>query len=86
MMRGYLLAIAWRSILALSAMNEGGGFGVKAMQTIGLLVDISVILRDKLPSNFGRNGVLMTLRRRRGCGSASHYGGMMLVTCPKVSF
>jgi hypothetical protein len=59
-------------------MNEGGGFGVKAMQTIGLLVDKSVILRDKLPSNFGRNDVLMNLRRGRSCGSASHYEGMML--------
>lgn len=43
-------------------MNEGGGFGVEAMQTIGLFVDIRVILRNELPSNLGRNDVLMDCR------------------------
>lgn len=53
-------------------MNEGGGFGVEAMQTIGLFVDICVILGNKLPSNLGRNDILMN----RGCGR--HDEGMML--------
>ena len=48
--------------LSLCAMNEGGGFGVEAMQTIGLFVDIRVILRNELPSNLGRNDILMNCR------------------------
>jgi hypothetical protein len=68
-------------------VNEGGSFGVETMQTIGLLVDKSVILWNKLPSNFGRNDILMNLRRGRSCGSASHYEGMMLdIPTGKVSF
>ena len=35
-------------------MNERGCFGVEAMQTIGLFVNKSVVLRHELPSNLGR--------------------------------
>jgi hypothetical protein len=58
----FLLAETGFEFLSLCAMNEGGGFGVEAMQTIGLFVDIRVILRNELPSNLGRNDVLMNCR------------------------
>ena len=57
------------AVLALCSMNEGGGFCVEAMQTIGLFVDIRVILGDELPSNLGWNDVLMNCRWSR------HYAG-----------
>lgn len=65
MKKQYLLAETRFDFLSLCAMNEGGGFGVEAMQTIGLFVDIRIILGDELPSNLGRNDVLMNCR----CGS-----------------
>ena len=34
-------------------MNEGGGFCVEAMQTIGLFVDKGIVLGNKLPADFG---------------------------------
>lgn len=61
----YLLAETGFEFLSLCAMNEGGGFGVEAMQTIGLFVDIRVILRNELPSNLGRNDILMNCRWSR---------------------
>ena len=60
--RKNLLAETGLDVLSLCAMNEGGGFGVEAMQTIGLFVDMGVILRNELPSNLGRNDVLMDCR------------------------
>ena len=35
-------------------MNEGRCLGVKAVQTIGLLVDESVVLGNELPADFRR--------------------------------
>jgi hypothetical protein len=64
-----LLAETGFNFLSLCAMNKGGGFGVEAMQTIGLFVDIRVILGDELPSNLGWNDVLMNCRWSR------HYAG-----------
>ena len=48
------MAIAWFPVLALSTMNESRSFSVETVQTIGLLVDESVILRNELPANFRR--------------------------------
>ena len=56
-------------ILALHSMGESGGFRVEAMQTIGLFVDKSVILGNKLPSNLRRNDILMDRSRWR----SGHY-------------
>ena len=53
------MTVARFTILTFSAMNEGGGFGVETMQTIGLLVDKGIILRNELPSNFRRDNVGM---------------------------
>lgn len=55
----HLLAIAWFAVLALGAMNEGGGFGVETVQPIGMLIDEGIVLRDELPSDFGRNDIVM---------------------------
>ena len=35
-------------------MDESRGFIVEAVQTIGVLVDEGVVLRDELPADFGR--------------------------------
>jgi hypothetical protein len=66
----YLLTVAWLAILTLCAMNEGRGFCVKTMQTIGLLVDKGIVLRNKLPSNFRRNN-------RRGGGIRHAMNGVL---------
>ena len=50
----YLLTEAWFTVLALRAVDECGGLRVEAMQTIGLLVDKGIVLRDKLPADLGR--------------------------------
>lgn len=34
-------------------MDEGRGLSVEAMQTIGVLVDEGIVLRDELPADFG---------------------------------
>ena len=34
-------------------MDESGGLSIEAMQTIGVLVDEGVVLRDELPADFG---------------------------------
>lgn len=66
-MVAYLLTVAWLTILTLRAMNEGRGFCVETVQTIGLLVDKSIILRNKLPSDFRRDD--------RGGGGIRHASG-----------
>ena len=50
-----LLTVARLSILPLSTVNKSRSFCVKTMQTIGLLVNKGIILRNKLPSDFRRN-------------------------------
>lgn len=67
----YLLPEAWLNILSLGPVDEGGVFVVEAVQTVGLLVDEGVILRDELPTNFGRNnsgvrGAVGSSRYRHG--------------------
>lgn len=47
-----LLTEAWLAVLSLSAVNESGGFSVKAVQTVGVLVDEGVVLGDELPADF----------------------------------
>jgi hypothetical protein len=47
-----MLAKARFTLLALGTMDKGRGFCVEAMQTIGLFVNKSVILGNKLPSDF----------------------------------
>jgi ribosomal protein L13E len=54
-----MLAKARFALLALVAVDEGRGFCVEAMQTIGLLVHKGVILGNKLPSDFRRHDVLV---------------------------
>ena len=49
----YLLAETGFDVLFLCAMIKGRGFGVEAMQTVGLFVNIRIILGNKLPSNLG---------------------------------
>lgn len=49
-----MLAIARLPIFALCTVNESRCFSVEAMQTIGLLVDEGVVLRDELPANLRR--------------------------------
>ena len=47
-------------ILSFGTMDKGGIFVVKAVQSVGLLVDEGVVLRHELPSNFRRNnGVVL---------------------------
>lgn len=62
----FLLSEARLNILSLHAVSEGGGFGIETMQTIGVFVDIRIILRNELPSNLRRSDVLMDCRWR-GC-------------------
>jgi hypothetical protein len=59
----HLLTVAWLAILTLSAMDEGGRFSVKTMQTIWLLIDESIVLGNKLPSDLRRNDVVMNSGR-----------------------
>ncbi|KAI0676433.1 hypothetical protein C8Q78DRAFT_20238 [Trametes maxima] len=47
-----LLAETWLAILALGAVNERRRLVVEAVQTIGVLVDEGVVLRDELPAHF----------------------------------
>lgn len=51
--------MAWFSVLAFDAMNKGGGFSVKAVQTMGLLIEKSIIFWNKLPSDLRRVYVLV---------------------------
>lgn len=51
----YLLAKARFSILAFGSMDESGGFCVETVQTVGVLVDKSVVLGHKLPADLGGN-------------------------------
>lgn len=55
-------------------MNERGRFRIEAVQTVGLFIDKGVVLGDELPSDLGRNDVLVYGRggRRGGCRCA-HY-------------
>ena len=63
-----MLAEAGLALLALCAMDKGGLFSIEAVQTIGMFVNKGIILRNKLPADFGRNDVLMNGGRRRGIG------------------
>ena len=63
-----MLAEARLALLTLCTMDKGGLFSVEAMQTIGMFVNKGIILRNKLPADFGRNDVLMNGGRRRGIG------------------
>lgn len=63
-----MLAEAGLALLTLCAMDKGGLFSVEAVQTIGMFVNKGIILRNKLPADFGRNDVLMNGGRRRGIG------------------
>lgn len=51
----HLLTITWFAILSLGTMDKRRGFGVETVQAIWMLVNKGVILRNKLPSNFGRD-------------------------------
>jgi hypothetical protein len=55
----YLLTVAWLAVLALSAMDESRRFSIKTVQTIGLFIDESIVLGNKLPSNLRRNDILV---------------------------
>ena len=48
----HLLAKTWLAVLTLSTVDESRGFIVEAVQTIGVLVDEGVVLRDELPADF----------------------------------
>lgn len=61
----FLLTEARFSILTFGAVNERGSFGVETMQSIWLLVHKSIILRNKLPSDFRRNDIVVDLTRIR---------------------
>ena len=50
----HLLAKTWLAVLTLSTVNKRRCLGVEAVQTIGVLVDEGVVLRNELPTNFGR--------------------------------
>lgn len=47
----YVLAMARLAVLTLRAVDEGRRFFVEAVQTVRLLVNEGVILRNKLPAN-----------------------------------
>lgn len=57
-----MLTIARLHVLTLNPMNECRYFSVEAMKTVGLLVDISVVLGYKLPANFRWDDVGMNSR------------------------
>ena len=70
MKRTHLLTVAWLTILSFSAMDEGGVFIIKTMQTIGVFVDEGIVLRNKLPADLGRNNTVVSSRssgRRSSC-------------------
>lgn len=48
----HLLAETGLAVLALSTMNESGGFVVEAVEAVGVLVDKGVVLRNELPADF----------------------------------
>ena len=55
----HLLPITWAAIFALCTMDKGRVFGVKAVESVWLLVDEGVVLGDELPSDFGGNDIGM---------------------------
>jgi hypothetical protein len=55
----YELTVARFTILAFDTVNKSGDFSVKAVQTIGLLVEKSIIFWNKLPSDFRRVDVVV---------------------------
>lgn len=57
--RAYLLTIRGFAILTLGAVNEGGRFGVKTVQTLRLFVHICVVLRHELPPDFRGNDAVV---------------------------
>lgn len=57
-----LLAIARRAVLALGAVDEGGIFGVEAVEAIWVLVDVGVVLGYELPAYFAGDDVTMGSR------------------------
>jgi hypothetical protein len=73
----HLLTVAWLAIFTLGTMNEGGSFSVKTMQTIWLLIDKSIILGNKLPSNLRRNDIVVN-SGRVSVGIVGHDEEMML--------
>lgn len=50
----YRLAVTWYALFTLSTVDKSRSFSVEAMQTIGIFVNKSVILRDELPADFRR--------------------------------
>jgi hypothetical protein len=60
------LTVARLPILSLNAVDEGGRFGVKTMQTVGLLVENGVVFCNKLPTNF-RRVVIIVVHWRSCC-------------------
>ena len=50
----HLLAKTWLAVLTLSTVNKRRCLGVEAVQTIGVLVDEGVVLRNELPADLGR--------------------------------
>ena len=61
--RAYLLTKRRFAILTLGAVDEGGRFGVKTMQSLRLLVNKCVVLWHELPPDFRGNDVVVDLRR-----------------------
>jgi hypothetical protein len=53
------LTVAWLAVLTLGAMDEGGCFSVKTVETIWLFIDESIVLGNKLPSNLRRNDIVV---------------------------
>jgi hypothetical protein len=62
----HLLTVARFTVLTLRAMDEGGTFSVKTVETTGLFIDESIVLGDKLPSDLGRNHILVKTGRVSG--------------------
>ena len=50
----HLLAKTWLAVLTLSTVNKRRCLGVEAVETIGVLVDEGVVLRNELPADLGR--------------------------------
>lgn len=53
------LTVTRLAFLALRSMDESGSFCVETVKTIGLFVDKSVILRNKLPADFRRDYIVV---------------------------
>lgn len=53
-MTTHLLSETRLAVLALSTVNESGCFSIETVQTMGLFVDKSVVLRNELPADFRR--------------------------------